>query len=164
MKKNNLIWFDIIELERRLKNSEISDKDVFIYLLIYVIIFVLYSRFGDNNSWLFLNNSLFITIYMIMTIAIMIIGVKMTFNINSAGDNKDYFKRFLSLSFVTALRLNVFLLIPAVSILIFFNFLDYGPGFGKNAMGISIIALNVIADILYFLMLTNSFKRVCNSC
>jgi len=163
MKKNNLIWFDIAELERRLKNSEISDKDVFIYLLIYVIIFVLY-WFGGNNSWLIQNNSLFIIIDMVMTIAIMIIGVTMTFNINSAGDNKDYFKRFLSLSFVTALRLNVFLLIPAVSILIFFNFLDYGPGFSKNAMGISIIALNVIADILYFLMLTNSFKRVCNSC
>ena len=151
-----MIWFDIKELERGLKNGDLSDKDIFNYLLANLIMFsiVPYTYSNDfTTKWL-------IAIEIIIVIAITVIGTKRTFDINCAADNIDYFKRLLSLSFVTGIRLVVFVFIAAIPVGIIVYFVDKNIGANENVKDLFNILLMAVVGVFYYFMLTNSFKRV----
>jgi hypothetical protein len=151
-----MIWFDIKELETGLKNGALSDKEIFNYLLANLILYSVVPYIGSNDyttKWL-------IAIEIVIVIAITVIGTKKTFDINSAGDNKDYFKRFLSLSFVTGIRLLVLVCVVAIPIGIIAYFVDKNLGASENARDLFDIALTAVSGVLYYFMLINSFKRV----
>ena len=151
-----MIWFDIKELEQGLKNRDLSDKAIFNYLLANLIMFSIVPYISSNDyttKWL-------IAIEIVVAIAITVIGTKRTFDINSAGDNKDYFKRFLSLSFVTGIRLVVFVFIAAIPVGIIVYLVDKSIGENENAKDLFNLTLMAVVGIFYYYMLTNSFKRV----
>ena len=151
-----MIWFDIKELEQGLKNGDLSDKAIFNYLLANLIMFSIVPYISSNDyttKWL-------IAIEIVVAIAITVIGTKRTFDINSAGDNKDYFKRFLSLSFVTGIRLVVFVFIAAIPVGIIVYLVDKSIGENENAKDLFNLTLMAVVGIFYYYMLTNSFKRV----
>jgi hypothetical protein len=151
-----MIWFDIGELELRLKNGDLSDKDSFYYLLANLILFAIAPYIDsqdDTSKWV-------IALEIVIAIAMTVIGTKMTFDINSAGDNNDYLKRFLSLSFVTSIRLLVFVCIAAIPVGTVIYFLGESIGASKNIANLFDIAFTVIAGLVYYVMLTRSFKRV----
>ena len=151
-----MIWFDIKELERGLKNGDLSDKEIFNYLLANLIIFsiVPYTYSNDyTTKWL-------IAIEIIIAIAVAVIGTKRTFDINCAGDNKDYFKRFLSLSFVIGVRLLVFVFITAIPAVIIVYLVDKNIGANENVEDLFHLLAMAVCGLFYYFMLTNSFKRV----
>ena len=151
-----MIWFDIKELEQGLKNGDLSDKDIFKYLLANLIVFSIIQYIPSNDyttKWL-------IAIEIVIVIVITVIGTKRTFDVNSAGDSKDYFKRFLSLSFVTGVRLFIFFCIAAIPLGTIVYLVDKSIGTNENIKDLFDIALTAVAGILYYFMLTNSFKRV----
>jgi hypothetical protein len=151
-----MIWFDIKELERGLKNGDLSDKDIFNYLLANLIMYSIVPYLSTNDyttKWL-------LAIEIVVTIVITLIGTKRTFDINTAGDSKDYFKRFLSLSFVTGIRLLVFVCIAAIPLGVIVYFVDKNISTNENLKDLFDIALTTVAGLLYYFMLTNSFKRV----
>ncbi len=151
-----MIWFDIKELEQGLKNGDLSDKAIFNYLLANLIMFSIVPYISSNDyttKWL-------TAIEIVVVIAITIIGTKRTFDINSAGDNKDYFKRFLSLSFVTGIRLVVFVFIAAIPVGIIVYLVDKSIGENENVKDLFNLTLMAVVGIFYYFMLTNSFKRV----
>ena len=152
-----MIWFDIKELERGLRNGDLSDKDIFNYLLANSIMFSIVPYISSNNyttKWL-------LAIEIVIAITITVIGTKKTFDINFAADNKDYFKRFLSLSFVTGIRLVVFVAIAAIPIGTIVYFVDKNIGANENVKDLFNLILMAVVGVFYYYMLTNSFKRVC---
>jgi ABC-type spermidine/putrescine transport system permease subunit II len=84
----------------------------------------------------------------------------MTFDINSAGDKKDYFGRFLSLSFVIGIRLSVFAIIIGTPTAIVFSLLDRNFDIDENLKDFLGLGLFTGFGILYYFILTNSFKKV----
>ena len=151
-----MIWFEIKELEQGLKNGDLSDKAILNYLLANLIMYSIVPYISSNDyttKWL-------IAIEIVVLIAITVIGTKRTFDINCAGDNKDYFKRFLSLSFVTGIRLVVFAFIAAIPVGIILYLVNKSIGENENVKDLFNLTLMAVVGIFYYLMLTNSFKRV----
>jgi len=151
-----MIWFEIKELEQGLKNGDLSDKAILNYLLANLIMYSIVPYISSNDyttKWL-------IAIEIVVAVAITVIGTKRTFDITCAGDNKDYFKRFLSLSFVTGIRLVVFAFIAAIPVGIILYLVNKSIGENENVKDLFNLTLMAVVGIFYYLMLTNSFKRV----
>tara|TARA_R110002020_G_scaffold346097_8_gene559970 strand:- start:907 stop:1248 length:342 start_codon:yes stop_codon:yes gene_type:complete len=96
----------------------------------------------------------------LFSIAITVIGSKKTFDINESGDRKDFFKRYLSLSFVTGIRLVFFGLIIAIPIGFTFGALGINPNATPFSEGLFDLILMAASSIIYYSMLISSFKRV----
>lgn len=151
-----MIWFDIKELERSLKTDSVPDKVIFYYLLVTLLIFTVapyFTTLEHESNWMLFGE-------IILSLAITIIGTKMTFDINSSGDNKDYFRRFLSLSFVTAVRLFVFTMILAIPVAIAWAFLEDMIVANQVVKQVLDLGLLLVVGWFYYYMLVNSFKRV----
>ena len=147
-----MIWFDIKELERDLKNGDISDREIFKYVLATAVLSSVASYLGGTDSEM----SWLLAAEIVVILLITVVGTKATFDINSSGDGKDYFRRFFSLSLVTGIRLFVFAVIAAFPIGAIAYFVD------KNAATNDLISLMAFTALMiwYYFMLTNSFKRV----
>jgi hypothetical protein len=151
-----MIWFDLKELELKLRNGDLSNKDIFNYLLAGLLmesIFSYMKRDDYTSKWL-------VAIEIIIVIITTVVGMKRTFDINSTSDNKDYFKRYLSLSFVIGIRLVVFVFIAAIPIGIISYFVDKNIGVNQNMKDIFNLVIIAATGIFYYFMLINSFKRV----
>src|SRR5690606_25684346 len=97
-----MILFNIKKLEKLLIEEKITDKQVFNYLLTYLIISAIAASFTSNLPvWLE-------STQLMVNLIALIWGVRKTFEINREGDNKDYLKRIISLSFVAGIRVGVF--------------------------------------------------------
>jgi uncharacterized membrane protein YidH (DUF202 family) len=155
-KINYMIWFNIKELENKLKIGEVSESAFFNYLLANLIIFSIVPYLSTNDytiKWV-------IVIEIIIGVVVTVVGAKMTFDINSAGDKKDYFGRFLSLSFVIGIRLSVFAIIIGTPIAIVFSLLHRNFDIDENLKDFLGLGLFTGFGILYYFILTNSFKKV----
>lgn len=153
-----MIWFNIKELEKLIKDGKLSDKLVFNYLLTYLIFSVVagYPSNFDNPLWME-------WVHLIISLIAVIWGVRKTFEINQEGNNQDYFKRFISLSFVTGIRVVVF----ALLVLFLFNLLTEildatGVPFSLSSFQEEILKLAGFLLVIgfYYYMLLASFKRI----
>jgi prepilin signal peptidase PulO-like enzyme (type II secretory pathway) len=151
-----MIWLDIKELETGLKNGALSDKEALNYLLANLILYSVVPYIGGNDS----TNKWLIALEIVVVIAVTVIGTKKTFDVNSAGDNRDYFKRFLSLSFVTGIRLLALVLVVAIPIGIIVYLVDKNLDANENTKDLFEVALTAVSGIVYYFMLISSFKRV----
>ncbi|GAA0878817.1 hypothetical protein GCM10009119_17850 [Algoriphagus jejuensis] len=151
-----MIWFDIKELERGLRNGDVSDRMVFNYLLTSLILtsLAMYVTTQDYElAWL-------VAVEVVVMLAITVVGTKRTFEINAAGDGKDYFRRYFSLSMVTGIRLVVFCIPAGLALgIVGFFLLKILPPIPYSKDLFNIILVPVIG-VWYYLMLSNSFKRV----
>lgn len=151
-----MIWFDIKELEKELATGEVSDREGYQYLLASMVAMTVTSYLGSGNyanKWLSLIEAV---ISLFITVALL----KVTFDINNNGDNKDYLKRFVSLSFVSGIRLMVLVLIAAIPIGIIMYFVRMTFGDNQTSKDIFSVCLVTCFGIAYYFILTNSFRRV----
>ena len=153
-----MIWYEIKKLERLLINGKLSDKTAFNYLFIHVILFTLaaYLPEGDNPFW-------FVWAHLIISVVAVIWGVRKTFEINREGDGKDYFKRFISLSFVAAIRtLVVTIIFSLILVIVTFIVEHYIVSAGQFPVWreITELVLYALLNVYYFYVLLNSFRRI----
>lgn len=151
-----MIWFNIDLLEHRLKHAILTDRDAFNYLLLNLI---LYSTipfmigYDQTNPW-------YIGADVLFTILITVVGNKIVFDINNRGDQADFFKRYVSLSFVVGVRMIVLILLIFVPSMLVVEILNIS--FARNdswQFAFDFLMMNV-SGIVYYYMLANSFKRV----
>ena len=152
-----MIWFDIKELERIIEKGELTDKLVFNYLLIHLIFMTISGYITvDEPRWV-------IMLEFAVSLIALIWGVRKTFEINQEGDNRDYFKRLISLSFVAGIRVLVFV----IPILFLFNLLseilqalgvaNEVDGFQENLL---LTGVFILSTGLYYYVLLKSFRRI----
>lgn len=148
-------WFNLKDLEKRLQNNEVSEREGFKYLLVIFILFIL-SSYGDNTSYSLL---IFGVSDLVLTSSVTIAGIWLTFKTNQSYDNQHYFIRFFSLYFVLGIRLAVFLLI-LIPVFLLLNKV-FGP-LPENGVAEDAFFLTFITsfNILFYYLLVKSFQRV----
>ena len=156
-----MIWFDIKTLEEKLIRNEVSEKTGYHYLLAFLILTALAVSSDDTPS--------FVSKYwkladFIIGILILVLGTRKVFSINREGDNRDFLKRYFSISFVHTIRIAVLFFI----ILLFFNLLDE---FLLEKLDLAFLnqfenedfikfTLGLLFNILFYFFLIRSFKKV----
>ncbi len=151
-----MIWPLVKKLEKKLIRDDFSDKTGYLYLVSLLLLVTLLLKFpviqsGDHTFGLVLN------------LLICAWGVGRTLEINKETGNEDYLKRFMSLSFITAIKLCVGL----VAFTLLLKAIKYitesiSPGLieGPLLSGMPKIMVGAAASVIFFIMLINSFKRV----
>jgi len=154
-----MIWFNLKKLERLLIQNKITEAISYQYLLVFLVLITLsanapetdFSHYGWEIS------------YIILELLITIVGTYLVFKVNSDGDNRDFLKRYFSLSFVNGLRLVLFaVLIRLVfKIIMFVIPLDLwytiNDFFGEDS---GEFFFDIILSIVFYMLLMASFKRV----
>lgn len=151
-----MTWFNIKELERKLINDELTDKESFDYLLYSSVLLTFFTYIGvkeHTNDWLHF-------LELIISLVITILELKTTYTINTKGDQKDYLKRYISLSFVAGIRLFVYAFLVAIPFGILMVVINEPVEKDQNYDEIIKLILISIFGIVYYIQLTNSFKRV----
>lgn len=107
-----MIWYDISELENKISENQLSEKDWFNYVLAYFIMTSISMSITSNheNVWIKLLNS---TLLVMITIW----GLKSAYEANNEVDGKDFIKRFFAINWVIGIRMLLFLLGAALVIL-----------------------------------------------
>lgn len=152
-----MIWFNTKELEKQLIDGALSDKDSYYYLFTTFILFSLLPYLPDDD---FIEASYWFRVSLVIVdVGITAITIKETYKINQQGDSQDYLKRFLGLSFVNSIRLAVYLAPVFVVLELLDEYLNDNTLYGYWH-GARILFLTIASSVIFYFMLTNSFKRV----
>ena len=151
-----MIFYNIRELESKLIAKTISEKEIFNYFLFYVILAtILTFPTGSeyNNPWI---HWIDVTLDLLVTV----IGIKLTWDTNSNGDNADYFKRFISLAFVNAIRIAIKII--AVLILLYLLIDLFLPETFLTGLRQDLfeMTIGVIFHVVFYFRLNQSFTNV----
>lgn len=151
-----MIWPPVKKLEKKLLRDDFSDKTGYLYLVSFLLMVTFLLKFPDIHS----GDQ---TIGLVINLLICGWGVGRTLDINTKTGNEDYLKRFLSLSFITGIKLSVGLLIFTLilkAVKYFSELISPGLIEGPLLGGMPKLIIGAIASIIFFVMLINSFKRV----
>ncbi len=102
-------WFNLKDLEKRLAENNVSDKEGFRYLLANWIVFgslsfaAVTEQYGNPGV-------------MVMLLAVPVISLIIGFKANQKGDGKDFLKRFISVNFVIGIQFIVFTILFAIPV------------------------------------------------
>ncbi|APS38938.1 hypothetical protein [Salegentibacter sp. T436] len=154
-----MIWFNLKKLERLLIQNKITESISYQYLLVFLVLITLstnapetdFSHYGWEIS------------YIILELLITIVGTYLVFKVNSDGENRDFLKRYFSLSFVNGLRLVIFYLVLRLifKIIMFVIPLDLWHSvndfLGEDA---GEFFFDIIFSLIFYWLLMSSFKRV----
>jgi len=149
-------WFNLEDLENRLVENKVSDKEGFNYLLANLILFGLASYVASDSY----NHRAFLLIEIILMIAITVGGLNLTFKANENGDGNDYLKRFLSLYFVIGIRFVVFTFLLAIPVGIIGYFIFGGEVTDKTVHDLLNVGFLSGITIVFYYFLVRSFKKV----
>lgn len=152
-----MTWTDIKQLEKSLTEETLSEKDVFYYLLTSSLITAIAPCLSDNIS----DSKILTFIELLFGVAFTVILLRTTFNINNIGDKRDYLKRFISLSIVSFIRLFLLALGPIILMTIILKVIDSMDLIKYDDIKQAFLfSVTIFMSIAYYIMLTNSFKRV----
>ncbi|WP_029035620.1 hypothetical protein [Salinimicrobium terrae] len=156
-----MIWFKIKELEKQLVAGKVPDFIIYKYLLSHLLLFALINNIPVSGvdtdpiwaPW----------IRLILVLVAITWGIGKTFEINRNGDNRNYFKRLISLSLVSSLRTIVAFIIyaaitsTAVIWAARMGFSALYEGFWSEILEL----VNYLFILLvYYYILISSFKRI----
>lgn len=152
-----MTWTDIKQLEKSLTDDTLSEKEVFYYLLTSSLITAVIPYLSDNHP----DNKILAFIELLFGIVFTIVLLRVTFNINNLGDNRDYLKRFICLSLVSFIRLFRFALGPIILMTVILKVIESMDIIKYDDIRqVFLFSVTIFMSIAYYVMLRNSFKRV----
>lgn len=155
-----MIWLNLTALERKLANFMLSAQTAYSYLLTFLIILIIIFYLPRDSSFPF---GWWDLAELLLVLLLSIIGLKKVFSTNQKGDNREFLKRFISLSFVTGLRLLIAVMVIwlAYKIIMFIIPLDYFVPVERatNHPAIQMIVFPAVVGIFFYLLI-KSFRRI----
>ncbi len=143
------IW-NIEKLKDQIRNNELTEKDRFIYVLIYVVLGAIVMELmtlmplENGNVWDLINS--------VAAVLIIAVGTTCAFKANEANDGEDFLGKYFAISFVVAIRFIVYA-IP-LFVLLFIYYLYAFDEHEEIASGF----IDVVPFILWYIAL---FWRIC---
>ena len=151
-----MIWYDIVKIEKKLVDGELSEKEGFYYLFALLVLSAI-GRYTSSNNY---ENKWFMLIEAIVLIFLISIRLWTTFKINENGDGKDYLKRYVSLALVVKIRLYMYSIVIGIPIIIILSIFFFNTAMYEPIMDIMTFSMPIVLSIIYYFMLINSFRRV----
>lgn len=149
-------WFNLQDLENRLIENNVSEKEGFYYLLVSIILSCL-TIYVSNDGY---NIDIFLISEIVLMLLITVIGLHLTFRANQNGDGKEYLKRYISLSFVIMIRLMVFTFLLAIPVVIILALTFEGIMDNKLFSDFFPLSVLIIISVVFYYFLIRSFKKV----
>jgi hypothetical protein len=151
-----MIWFKLKELEQQLKARSVSEKTIFNYLLLQFVLNAILISIPFNKSPFDINKFIDLLIGVFATVLTM----NKTYQINSEGDQMDYFQRFIALSFVCGIQGLLYVMILFIPLGVILKI--YDDYFSNVPQLMNILERTYIIGIyaVFYYILINSFKRV----
>ena len=150
-----MIWINVKKLEAQLVKGEITDRLAFAYLLCHLVALSVRGHFVREEDLLWA-----VWAHLLLGLGAMLWGLNRSFVINQQGDNRDYFKRFLSISFVAGLR--SVLIVGFVFVCMDFLIAWWDSSFFQEELNrtLKFLAYYVCFLGYFYYMLLRSFRRV----
>lgn len=154
-----MIWFNIKELEYRISNDELSDRDGFNYLLAFFILSAIgYGMVsGNENGWIKFFSC-------VAAILINVWGLRAIYEANKSVDGKDFFKRFFAFYWVIGFRLFLFTIPIWIIIGIIMGITSAISGSNQMEMNpikdLFIMIVASLYSLICYLMIINSIQRI----
>ena len=151
-----MIWFKVKDLELQLKARSVSEKTIFNYLLLQIVLNAILISIPFNKSQF----DIYKFIDLLIGIFATVLTMNKTYQINSEGDQMDYFQRFIALSFVCGIRGLFYIIILLVPLGVIIKI--YDDHFSNVPQLMNILERTYIIGIyaVFYYILINSFKRV----
>ena len=152
-----MIWFDLKEMERKISTNDISEKESIKYYLALFIIISIYAIIAAlmQKTPVDVSGSSVALHYLIDTI-ILVMAVLYIYKQNVQIDNKDFFLRFFSLSFVIFIRLIVYTICIGLILLVLIGFFIKIQDLNKDIMSY----MRNLWKIIYYILIVISFQRI----
>ncbi len=153
------MWYNTKKLEKKLINNGLPEKMGYFFLVIFLSAITLISLFSESST----GNEKIAFAGVFISLGISIWGILKAFEINRSAGNKDFLKRFLYLSFLSGVRLIAYLLVFSIVLRGLKLAVDYVfPSIIEGAIlgDVSKLVISSTASAIFFIMLTNSFKRI----
>lgn len=155
-----MIWFNLKELERKLIQYELSENAAFQYLLVIMILITLafYApgvKGYTHYAWEIGD--------VILELLITVVGIYTLYSVNSKGDNRDFLKRYFSLSFVVGLRLLIFYLAVRLIFKIIMFVIPLDLWYSVNDLlseDVREFIFSTVFSLIFYWLLVRSFKRI----
>lgn len=144
-----MIWINIKELENKISRNELTDKDGYNYLLATLILSIVSILVPTINGWNY--ESL---IHVFLSVIITVLCLRRLYNLNEKADNKDFFKRLISITWVVRVRLIIYYLVFTFIYIQFFSLSN------DKTRGLSLVIFSFILNVLFYYFSINSFKRL----
>jgi len=163
-----MIWLRLKKLENKLEKFELTERDSYYYLFAFAITAIL-SNYLLNEVPTTSSVNWIDRVEYYGSIIITIWGLSNSFKINESGNGKEYLKRFLSISWVVAVRLFLILIPVVMLIFIGFNILTYTTDSlvdlpeSNPISDYLIMLISLITQIVFFSQICNSFRRINNA-
>ncbi len=152
-----MIWFDLKKMEKKISKNDISEKEsVNYYLAAFIVGSILATIMAVAHKSPNEPNGITAAVYYIFNSAVLVVGILYAYRLNSRIDNRDFFLRFFSLSFVLFIRLITYTICVGLLLLIFIGLFFTLPELNKNLF----IYLSLVWRILFYILIALSFKRV----
>ena len=155
-----MIWLNLKKLERLLIQNKITESISYQYLLVFLVLLTLTSTVSETDDFSHYGWEIS---YIILELLITIVGTYLVFQVNEKGDNRDFLKRYLSLSFVNGLWLALIAVLVRLifKIIMFVIPLDLWNSindfFGEDSGD---FFFDIMLSLVFYLLLMASFKRV----
>jgi hypothetical protein len=153
---NRIHWFDVTGLATKLRNDEVSKNDAFHHFLIYSAIMASGAFFpirangelDEPLGWL-------PTLGLYFAAALVSIhGLRRTYLLNEAGDDRDYFLRLAALTLPVSLRVFINSLAPFILLLFITSSLELSHSELELTTGMYFLCVS----IYYYLVLAKAFR------
>lgn len=168
-----MIFIKIRALEAKIINQELSEKDFFNYFIMYSLLAILFCMPDLNTDENNKTTNIFYWIESSIDIFTILLTLILTFKVNQRGDDIDFVKRYVAISFVNTVRLLFFIFLIAIPIIIisailiniFSSKIDIWLFLIEN-LNIDYIFMNIIYIMMYVIflkMMLNSFNKINNN-
>jgi len=150
-----MIWPIVKKLEKKLLRDDFSDKTGYLYLVSLLLMVTFLLKFPLLHT----GNQSF---GLVFNLLICVWGVGRSLVINRERGDEDYLKKFMSLSFITGIKLSaglLFIILLLKGIKYFVGLISPGLIDGPILGGLPKMFIGAAASVVFFTMLINSFKR-----
>jgi len=152
-----MIWFDLKEMERKISTDDILEKESISYYLGIFIISSIYAMIAALVNKIPIGSTgASVALHYFLDTLIIVLGVIYTYRLNSRIDDKDFFKRFFSLSFVIFIRLIIYTICIGIVLMIFLSFFVKFQDFNKDLMSY----FGHLWRIIYYILIAISFRKI----
>ena len=147
-------WINLSDAENKLKENSFEDREALKYLIAFIILYTLIG-FGVIKG----NILGFISVVLQITITVW--GILKVFKTNELGDGKDFFKRYIVISWIVSFRLLLIALFIIIPMTILFKVFEDNLMLGSFSIeDILNLIFGSIFSIIYYSFFVKSIARI----